>query len=104
MNTKPKSLVSVMAIAGLAMLTIGAGSVWAQAGGKTVLDGAYTEAQATAGETAYKATCVNCHGAELRGGGGGAAPPLRTNEFLDRWREDSLSSVYLKIKIGRAHV
>ena len=75
---------------------VSATTTWAQ--GRTVLDGVYTTAQATRGEEAYKANCVNCHGTELRGGGGGAAPTLRSDVFLDRWREDSLSALYDKMK------
>ena len=59
---------------------------------KTVLDGVYTETQAARGENAYAQNCARCHGETL--GGGGAAPMLYTLEFLDRWREDVLSSLF----------
>jgi mono/diheme cytochrome c family protein len=59
---------------------------------KTVLDGVYTEAQATRGQAAYERSCSRCHGAELDGGG--QARPLHTNLFLDVWREDYLSSLF----------
>ena len=69
-----------------------------QAGRRTVLDGVYTAEQAAAGDAIYKAKCVNCHSTELLGGGGGAAPPLRTDVFLDRWREDDLTSLFQLMK------
>ena len=43
------------------------------AGPRTVLDGAYTEAQATRGENEYGTNCARCHGADLMA----AAPPRR---------------------------
>jgi hypothetical protein len=51
---------------------------------KTVLDGAYTTAQATRGKASYEANCASCHHAELTGFSG---PPLKGGLFLDRWRE-----------------
>ena len=65
---------------------------------RTVFDGVYTTEQASRGETVYKNTCVNCHGEELLGGGGGSARPLKTGEFIDRWREDNLQSLFDVLK------
>ena len=61
-------------------------------GARTVLDGAYTDAQAMRGENEYGANCARCHGADLDGGG--AAPTLHTLDFVDRWREDHLSTLF----------
>ncbi len=56
---------------------------------RTVLDGVYTEAQAKRGETEYGMNCARCHeGADVDG------PPLMGDPFIDRWREDRLSSLF----------
>jgi quinoprotein glucose dehydrogenase len=66
---------------------------WAQAPRKTVLDGVYTAAQAERGAAAYQSNCAKCHeGADVDG------PPLTGDPFIDRWREDSLSSLFDFIK------
>ena len=72
------------------------GVLRAQSSVRTVLDGAYTEAQAVRGEIAYGEHCARCHGENL--GGAGAAPMLYTLEFLDRWREDSLNTLFQYIQ------
>ncbi len=60
---------------------------------RTVLDGVYTEAQAKRGEAEYSANCAKCHdGADVDG------PPLTGDPFIDRWREDSLASLFSFIK------
>jgi len=61
-------------------------------GARTVLDGAYTAAQAMRGENEYGTNCARCHGADLDGGG--AAPTLHTIDFVDRWREDHLATLF----------
>src|SRR5581483_322146 len=71
------------------------GPAWAQAAGKTVLDGVFTDTQAKRGETAYGMTCAGCHGEDLSGR---AMGPLRGDRFLDRWREDSLDVLFTHIR------
>lgn len=63
--------------------------------GQTVLDGVYTTAQADRGEAAYQMNCAGCHGEDLYGRAMGA---LRGDKFLDRWREDSLNTLFTHIK------
>lgn len=64
----------------------------APAGGppaKTVLDGVYTAAQADRGAAVYDKVCASCHdGADVDG------PPLTGAPFIDRWREDTLASLF----------
>jgi len=59
---------------------------------RTVLDGVYTAAQAERGHVVYAAQCAHCHGDNLDGIGAG--PMLYSSRFLDRWREDSLRTLY----------
>jgi S-disulfanyl-L-cysteine oxidoreductase SoxD len=56
--------------------------------GKTVRDGVYTEAQALRGEEAFVAECMECHDGQADG------PLLNSDDFTNRWREDSLSHVF----------
>jgi mono/diheme cytochrome c family protein len=65
----------------------------AGASARTVLDGVYTDAQAKRGAAVYQARCANCHeGADVDG------PPLTGEPFIDRWREDSLASLFDFVK------
>src|SRR6476646_7755707 len=58
---------------------------------KTVWDGVYTAEQATRGEQSYKENCARCHGATLEGTSGNG---LRGHDFMEKWREDSMGSVF----------
>jgi len=80
----------VLASAALAMAGVSAQTP------RTTLDGAYSEAQASRGEAVYGNNCARCHGADLDGGG--AAPTLHTLDFVDRWREDHLSTLFQFIR------
>jgi mono/diheme cytochrome c family protein len=60
---------------------------------KSVWSGVYTSGQAMRGEAVYGTRCAKCHeGADVDG------PPLTGDPFLDRWREDTLASLYNFIK------
>lgn len=82
-----RTLVATLAAAALYGIT-----ALGQQSTKTVLDGVYTEAQAHRGEATYAEFCAHCHGENLDGVG--AAPMLYSSRFLDRWREDSLHTLY----------
>src|SRR5262249_1733434 len=61
--------------------------------GRTVLDSVFTEAQAGRGEMQFGMNCAKCHeGADVDG------PSLTGDPFIDRWREDSLGSVFSFIR------
>jgi len=62
---------------------------------KTLLDGVYTEEQATRGRNFYGILCLNCHGAALQGV---HAPRLVGTPFIDQWREAPLIPMYRFIK------
>jgi cytochrome c5 len=61
---------------------------------KTVWDGVFSEDQARRGRDSYNASCSSCHRADLTGYEGA----LKSQKFMDRWREDALESLYLNIK------
>ena len=65
---------------------------------KSVNDGAYTEAQATRGDAAYKKDCASCHGEGL--GGYGFAPALSGTEFLSNWNGTTVGDLYDRIRIS----
>ena len=57
----------------------------------TVLDGVFSAEQAQRGRATYMSICGECHGASLEGV---SAPALRGDRFIERWREDTLDSVF----------
>jgi len=61
---------------------------------RTVWDGVFTKAQVERGVTAYNSNCSRCHGEDLGRLGG----VLTGAKFMDRWREDSLSSLFKVIR------
>ena len=87
-----KAVIGV-AIAGAAML---GGGLYAQAGGKTVWDGIYSEAQATAGGALYNENCAACHGVSL--GGTGEAPTLSGAEFIATWNGLTVGDLFDRIR------
>src|SRR3954470_5444521 len=68
----------------------------AQGPGRTTRDGVYSATQAERGSAEYSRYCARCHGPDLDGIG--AAPMLYSSRFLDRWREDSLRTLYDYVK------
>ncbi len=61
---------------------------------KSVWDGVYSEVQAQRGAVAYRAACSSCHRGDLSGQNGA----LIGTTFMNRWREDSLNSLFTNIK------
>ena len=59
---------------------------------RTVLDGVYTVAQAARGQMAYQINCSMCHRESLDGGA--EALPLRGEQFMESWRDDSLAPLF----------
>lgn len=57
----------------------------------TVLDGVFSAEQAQRGRATYMSICGECHGGSLEGV---SAPALRGDRFIERWREDTLDSVF----------
>jgi mono/diheme cytochrome c family protein len=64
---------------------------------KTVWSGIYTVEQAARGQQEYIARCSRCHGAELLGT---QSNGLVGKDFMERWREDSVGSLYEFVSNG----
>lgn len=62
----------------------------------TVLEGAYTDAQATRGEAAYRANCARCHRETLEGNA--EALSLTGTRFMESWRDDTLDALYTHMR------
>jgi mono/diheme cytochrome c family protein len=69
-------------------------AVSAQAGLST-RDGAYTVEQAQQGKALYQKQCAMCHGDALEGVGKNA--PLAGKAFLDKWTDQTLADLFMKI-------
>ena len=81
---------------GLMTLALAAGASYAQAGGKTVWDGVYSEAQANDGASLYSQNCASCHGVNL--GGTGEAPTLSGGEFMASYNGLTLGDLFDRIR------
>ena len=71
-------------------VSISAVAAAGQAGGPSVWDGVYADAQATRGRILYAANCAECHGATLQGGEG---PALSGEKFWTSWREQAVGDL-----------
>ncbi|MEQ8953929.1 MAG: cytochrome c [Gammaproteobacteria bacterium] len=60
--------------------------------------GMFTEAQVGRGDEIYRARCVSCHGADLRGNSN--SPSLLGMSFLFLWEGRSLGELYTKMRSG----
>ncbi len=58
----------------------------------STLDGVFSAQQAAAGATLYQRSCIECHGATLRGSEGG--PALVGPAFWAKWSGQSLAALY----------
>ena len=96
-----KRIALVAAAAGVAVLVAGpdravaSRAVFAEPT-HTVWDSVYTDAQTKTGDSLYKATCIKCHGAELKGGDDGS--PLVGDEFMKSFDGKPLSALFDQIR------
>ena len=82
---------------GVAWLTLaGAVSAAAQENRATVWDGIYTAEQAARGRIVYDRHCGACHRADLSGSE--EARPLAGARFMQDWREDTLHTLFTRIR------
>ena len=73
-----------------------AGGGRAQAPGRSVWEGVYTNDQAKRGQPLYSQYCGACHGDTL--GGGESAPPLAGAEFLSNWNGLTVGDLFDRIR------
>ena len=64
-----KTKVTMTILLGAGMLAASVGGRAQKAGGRTVWDGVYSDAQVKRGKQVYDKSCVNCHGEQLMGDG-----------------------------------
>jgi mono/diheme cytochrome c family protein len=84
----------VVVVAVTTMCVLLAGPVFAQ--GPGVWDGVYSAAQAARGKTTFEGTCARCHNPDLAGSERG--PALKGRSFLSNWEDDSLETLFTKIR------
>jgi mono/diheme cytochrome c family protein len=82
----------------IASLVILQALILVSAQGKTTLDGVYSAAQASRGETVYKTSCASCHGDDLSGGG--QAPALNDKDFNSDWIDLSLNDLFDRTRLS----
>jgi S-disulfanyl-L-cysteine oxidoreductase SoxD len=76
---------------------VAAAGVWVAAAiavsarGQSVLDGVFTDEQATRGADVYAATCGRCHGKQLEGGE--EAPALAGQNFMSSWKGSTVGDL-----------
>jgi mono/diheme cytochrome c family protein len=88
---------SVWLVVGFAMLAGAYSTVRAQQP-KSVLEGIYTQAQATRGEKVYSENCAVCHGPKLAGTDT-AGPTLSGPDFTNGWKDMSAGALLSKISM-----
>ena len=62
----------------------------------TVWDGVYTAEQAARGKVVYDNSCGACHLPDMSGSD--EARPLAGERFMQDWREDTLHTLYVRIR------
>ena len=81
------------------MLAVSYSTVRAQQpAAKSVLDGIYTDAQATRGDKVYADNCAVCHGPKLAGTDT-AGPPLAGADFTNGYKDMSAGALLNKISM-----
>lgn len=67
----------------------------AQAAGKSVWQGVFTDAQIERGKQEYKPACAQCHSDDLLGGIG---PALTGQAFMDRWNGSTVNDLVQAVR------
>ena len=82
----------------LSVTNLSGGVFEAQAGqdGRTVWDGVYTAGQAARGKVVYDTSCGACHLPDMSGSD--EARPLAGERFMQDWREDTLHTLFVRIR------
>jgi S-disulfanyl-L-cysteine oxidoreductase SoxD len=75
------------------------GLMWAQT--RSVLDGVYTQEQATRGHDLYIQSCAVCHGNGLEGGE--EAPALAGGDFISNWNGLTAGDLFERMRATMPH-
>jgi S-disulfanyl-L-cysteine oxidoreductase SoxD len=75
----------------------GAGTQQSGSPSNSVWSGVFSTQQASRGKASFDGVCARCHGAQLAGGVDGG-PTLKGSTFLSHWNNDTLASLYVKIR------
>src|SRR3569833_1525586 len=89
-----RNRIAVLASA-FALYAVAGGAAWGQ-GAASVLNGAYTDAQAQRGADQFSAQCAACHGSGLTGNG--EAPAQVGGEFISNWAGLTLGDLFERIR------
>jgi cytochrome c553 len=87
-----------VATAALGFIAVGQSVPAAQGNQRKIWDGVFSGEQAARGKASYEGVCARCHGVPLTGGGADEGPPLKGSGFLSHWSNDTLASLYTKIR------
>ena len=87
----PRATQCLAVAAGLAASAVAIG-ITAPAGAQPAEGGAFLDAQAASGRTAYGRSCAACHGATLRGAAHG--PELTGRGFLNNWGSQTAAELF----------
>jgi PQQ-dependent dehydrogenase (methanol/ethanol family) len=85
----PSLLFGAAAFAGMTMASVGGQQA------QPVAAGAYTAAQAQAGQSAYARQCAGCHSADFRGSGD--APAVAGPDFIAKWGPRAVNELFTYI-------
>ena len=96
MNGWKNTLVTMAAMAAMAVGYCAVRAQTAAAATRSVWDGVYTDAQAKRGLQIYLSDCASCHGRRLEGIDD--APSLAGKEFMDSWDGRTLGALFLKMR------
>jgi S-disulfanyl-L-cysteine oxidoreductase SoxD len=98
MSSNRRAVATVLSTSAAAFLFVTSITVDAQAppqSARTVQDGIFTDAQATRAQALYAQRCAGCHGPALEGA---QAPPLTGDAFLNKFRLEPLSALFIQIR------
>ena len=65
---------------------------------ESVLDGIYSNDQATRGKAGYAEACASCHGEKLEGRG--QTPPLAGSDFTSNWKGMTVGDLLDKMQVS----
>lgn len=97
----------IFVFSGIVLAVVAWGLIAQAQARRSVWAGVYTAEQAARGKQQFQETCVLCHGTDLRGiqdanllGDFSPRFPITGPDFMDRWREDTVYSLFRLVSGG----